>query len=78
MKYQIQIGLVAALVLTATVAFSASSSFVKKEPAASGSFTYFYKYSCANRAEGTITVVSKTDDEARKLAEVKARRVCEE
>lgn len=78
MKSTTSAGMVVVLVLIATMASAASYTFVNKELAASGQFNYTYKYSCSSRAEGFISVVAKTDEDAQKLAAAKARRVCEE
>lgn len=78
MKSTTSAGMVVVLVLIATMASAASYTFVSKELAASGQFNYTYKYSCSSRAEGFISVVAKTDEDAQKLAAAKARRVCEE
>lgn len=70
--------LAAALLMMSASAFAATATFVKKEVAKNGQMQYFYKYFCSNGAEGMITVTSNNDDAAKKLADAKAKVVCEE
>ncbi|MGE0114193.1 MAG: hypothetical protein AB7T07_04835 [Steroidobacteraceae bacterium] len=66
------------LSLAASHAMAASISLVTKETGSAGSSKYTYSYTCGNGTKGTISVSAATDNSAQKLAETKARRVCEE
>lgn len=68
---------IASLILSGA-ASAAVSSLVSKEVDKAGGFAYTYKYFCSRGNQGTFTLGAKTDEEAKKLAEVKAKRVCEE
>jgi len=65
------------LMMSASV-FAATATFVNKEVARNGQMQYFYKYFCSSGAEGMITVTASDDNAAKKLADTKAKVVCEE
>jgi hypothetical protein len=69
--------LIASLVATVAV-HAASATFVKKETNKQGKTEYIYKYTCSNNSQGQIAVVSDSDDKAYKMAQEKAKVVCEE
>jgi hypothetical protein len=69
--------LIASLVAAVTV-HAASATFVKKAVNKKGQTEYIYKYTCNNNAQGQIAVFSDSDDKAYKLAQEKAKVVCEE
>ncbi|MGC3979782.1 MAG: hypothetical protein QM808_00800 [Steroidobacteraceae bacterium] len=68
---------IATLSLLSSTAFSAVSSLVKKEAGAK-EITYTYQYTCSNGKRGEFSVSAATDAEATKLADQKAKKVCEE
>jgi len=70
--------IVIAFALAAPHAMAASISLVAKEPGVPSGLKYTYSYVCSNGTRGTLSVSSTTDNAAQKLAEDKARRVCEE
>jgi hypothetical protein len=65
------------LMFGASLVMAATFTLVSKEQDPAG-YRYTYKYSCLSRAEGSFSVIAKNDEEVKKLAEAKARRVCEE
>lgn len=78
MKPILKLFVIAALILGGQFALAASSSFVGKQADKSGGFLYTYKYFCASSAQGTLTLNASSDEQAKKLADAKAKRICEE
>ncbi len=78
MKSHFKIGVIATVLLTASVAMAATMALVAKQPDPKGGVLYIYSYTCSNGAKGTFSVSAANDGAAQKLAEKQARVVCEE